>query len=341
MRGAVINNPAGRLAAGPGRRFRLPTGAMAAPSRSARCRVVVVTGKGGVGKTTICAALGVAAAGAGLRTLLCETSGADSVCGRFGVPFEPYTVTPVLPNLHTLSIQSEAAIEEYLLRMLRFRRVYEMVFKNRVMGPFLDAVPGLHDLIQLGKVFDLEREHAGFGRSVPAWDLILVDAPATGHGLGMLTAPRGMMRLTRSGPLHDNARDVAALIEDPVRTRIVLVSLAEDLPVQETVELYGRLAGLQTQVGAVVLNGVQPCPVPPAYAGLRDSLEAQADAAGREALTFADAAVARAALQDHARGVLAGLGPAVVDLPDVPRQDPAALAALGLPLARALGLVDA
>ncbi len=316
---------------------------MSLSDRSPDLRVIVVTGKGGVGKTTISAALGARAAALGLRTIICETSGADQVCGRFGVPFSPYTVTQLQPNLYTLSIQPEDAIEEYLLRALRFRKLYEMVFKNRVMGPFLDAVPGLHDLIQLGKVFDLERERlpsgvAGMGRGRRAWDLIIIDAPATGHGISMLTAPRGMMRLTRGGPLHDNARDVAALIEDPLRTRILLVSLPEDLPVLETTELYGRLGNFREQVSAVVLNAVQTSGLPAVYPLLRMQLAAQANPAGLEAIGFADAAVQRGDMQDRARHTLARLGPAVVDLPETSLQSSSRYAALGEPLARLLGL---
>lgn len=316
---------------------------MSLSDRSPDLRVIVVTGKGGVGKTTISAALGAQAAALGLRTIVCETSGANQVCARFGVPFAPYTVTQLQPNLYTLSIQPEAAIEEYLLRVLRFRKLYEMVFKNRVMGPFLDAVPGMHDLIQLGKVFDLERERlpggiAGLGRGRRAWDLIIIDAPATGHGISMLTSPRGMMRLTRGGPLHDNAQDIAALIEDPARTRLLLVSLPEDLPVLETTELYGRLGTFREQVSGVVLNAVQTSDLPQVYPLLRVQLAAQANPAGIEALGFADAAVQLSETQDRARQALSRLGPALIDLPETSLQDSSCYAALGAPLARMLSL---
>lgn len=282
-------------------------------------RIVIVTGKGGVGKTAVSLALGVLAARRGLNTLVCETSGADQVCARFGLPAGGYAVTALGPRLSTMSIAPEAAIEEYLLRTLRFRKLYEMVFKNRVMGPFLDAVPGLHDLIQLGKVFDLERERGPVlgGRS-RQWDLVVIDAPATGHGISMLTAPRGMMRLTRSGPFHDNARDVAGLIEDPARTAIVLVSLAEALPVHETAELHGRLGRFQEQVAGVVLNGVRQHGLPDAFHALRPALAAGANAAGHDALGLADRAIERAAMQDRARQSLGRLGLPLVDLPDLP-----------------------
>ena len=262
------------------------------------------------------AAIGLLAARRGHRTLLCETSGADQICGRFGVPSGVYTVTALSPELSTLSIQPEAAIEEYLLRMLRFRKLYEMVFKNRVMGPFIDAVPGLHDLIQLGKVFDLERE-IDPRRRARAWDLVVVDAPATGHGISMLTAPRGMMRLTRSGPFHNNARDVAGLIEDPARTAIVLVSLPEELAVSETTDLYGRLGSFQSQVAGIVLNGVNATALPDDYAALRPALLAGADPAGRHAIDLADGLLRRQGAEDRARASLKRLGPPVVDLPDL------------------------
>ncbi len=281
-------------------------------------RIIVVTGKGGVGKTSVSLAIGALAASRGMNTLVCETNGADQICGSWGMHSGGYAITPLAPHLSTMSIRAETAIEEYLMRVLRFRKLYEMVFKNRVMGPFLDAVPGLHDLIQLGKVFDLERERSSVlsGRT-RTWDLVVVDAPATGHGISMLTAPRGMMRLTRSGPFHDNARDVAGLIEDPARTAIVLVSLAEELPVFETVELYGRLGKFQEQVAAVVLNAVRTHGLPANYPDLRPELLARANPAGVEAIALADAALRRSAMQDRARQSLARLGAPVVDLPEI------------------------
>jgi anion-transporting ArsA/GET3 family ATPase len=283
-------------------------------------RVVLVTGKGGVGKTTVSALIALRAARAGKRVLLCETSGATQVPNVFGARGRGYEAIEVAPRLWTLSITSEAAIEDYIVLQLRFRRLYKMVFRNRVVGPFIDAVPGLHDLIQLGKVFDLERQMVD-GR--PEWDLIVVDAPATGHGLTMLASPRAMMELTVTGPFHDNAHDVAKLYEDPDRTAIVLVSLPEDMPLKETEELHARLGPLRGQVRGLVLNELHPDPVPdPAlYRSLAPALAESADAAGREALAMADSALLRAARQDAARARLQALGPPVVGVPFLYRRD--------------------
>ncbi|MDP2306147.1 MAG: ArsA family ATPase [Pseudomonadota bacterium] len=292
-------------------------------------RVVLVTGKGGVGKTTVSALIALRAARAGKRVLLCETSGAIQVPPLFRVAGRGYEPVQVAPNLHTLSITSEAAIEDYVVMQLRFRRLYKMVFRNRVVGPFIDAVPGLHDLIQLGKVFDLERSQVG-GRS--EWDLIVVDAPATGHGLTMLASPRAMMDLTVAGPFHENAKDVTALYEDPKRTALVLVSLPEDMPLKETEQLYHGLGRLQEAVRGLVLNEVHPDPVPDPHLYLlhRDALREGADAAGREAIQIADVGLLRTGRQDDARRRLAALGPRVIDLPFLYRRDlgPSDLASL-------------
>lgn len=276
-----------------------------------RARILIVTGKGGVGKTTVCAALGLAAARAGQRVLLCETAGSTGVPGLFRRAGKGYEATEVAPNLWTMSITSEAAIEDYVVQQIKFRKLYRMVFRNRVMGPFLDAVPGLHDLIQLGKVFDLERARSG-GR--PEWDRIIIDAPATGHGLTMLASPRAMMDMTVAGPMHDNARDVAALYEDPTRVSLVLVALPEELPVNETIELYQHLGPMQRQVRAIVLNEVHPAPVPDTawFLAHREALTRAANAAGREAIHLADDGLRRAALEDEAKARLGALGPPVL-----------------------------
>lgn len=280
-------------------------------------RVVFVTGKGGVGKTVISALLALEGARMGKRVLLCESSGATRVPSLFRTVGRGYEITEVAGNVHTLSISSSAAIEDYLVQQLRFRKIYQLVFRNRVVGPFIEAVPGLHDLIQLGKVFDLER-----GRD-PGWDLLVVDAPATGHGLAMLGSPRAMMELTVAGPFHENARDIATLFEDPLRTALVIVSLPEEMPLNETEDLWRRLGPMRELVAGVVLNEVHPPPLPdPAlFRAHRATLEAGANDAAREALHFVDAALGREAAQAAARRRLRALGPPCVEVPFLFRRD--------------------
>ncbi|MDP6933372.1 MAG: ArsA family ATPase [Myxococcota bacterium] len=232
-------------------------------------RIIVVTGKGGVGKTTTCMALGMKAVNQGKRVLVMETSGARHVPTVFGTHSDTYQVCPVylhpdVPHragLFTFSITPEQAIEDFVVQQIRMQWLFDMVFGNRVMSSFVDAVPGLHDLVQLGKVFDMERQRDSDGR--PSWDLLIVDAPATGHGLFMLAAPRAMMDLTRKGPFHENARLVHDVLSDPERTSIVLVSLPEQLPVNETIQLMQGLDSSRKQVRACVVNEVLPAPPAP------------------------------------------------------------------------------
>jgi anion-transporting ArsA/GET3 family ATPase len=267
--------------------------------RLAGRRLVVVTGKGGTGKTTVAAALGVAAADRGLRTLLIETGGARGLARLLGHDSARYRVLALGGSLHLLSMNPHAALEDYVVRQLKLRSLYRLVFRNRFIGPFMDAVPGLPDIIQLGKIWDLTQERSE-GR--PHWDLLILDAPATGHGLTMLGSPRNMMEVTRSGPFHANAERVHRLVADPAHTAIVLTALPEPLPVNEILQLYRKLGSSREQVAACVLNQVHPPPFEAlgAWADARRQLQAGADEALSEALELTEHWVAQARRQQRA-----------------------------------------
>jgi anion-transporting ArsA/GET3 family ATPase len=270
-------------------------------------RVILVTGKGGVGKTTVAATLALRAAQQGKRVLLCETQGSARVAPLFGRQHREYREIQLGPGLFHLGIRSDLALREYLMQQVRIKAVYRMVFGNRVMGSFMDAVPGLHDLIQLGKVMDLERETK---RGAPVWDQIVVDAPATGHGLTMLSAPQTMMELTLKGPFYKNAKLVRDLWRDPKRTGLVLVSLADEMPVNETLELYERLGDYRSQVELCVLNEIHP-PLPASPA-----LWARArPAVSGPAADLLDRHMDRITLQEHARERLSALPCPLRELP--------------------------
>lgn len=286
-------------------------------------KIIVVTGKGGVGKTTVCAALGLLAAERGLRTLITETSGARILPGIFGTRSRGYLPVALAPRLETLSITPLEAIEDYVIQQIKVRKLYELVFRNRVMSTFVDAVPGLHDAVQLGKVWDCAVQMRGpDGR--PRWDLVIVDAPATGHGLTMLQAPRSMMELTRAGPMYRANANVDRDISDPARTRIVLVSLPEEMPVAETLDLHRRLGDRRRQLSFCVLNEVHPRPTITGeeWTQARPALRQPQDPAIDEVVGFVDRWMDRVAFQDDARERLRrGLEIPVVDLPYMVHRD--------------------
>ena len=211
-------------------------------------QILFVTGKGGVGKTSVSIMLGLAQANRGIKTIVVQTHGAQQIGAFFGQSTAEYAPKEVYPNLYTMSITAENAIEEYAIQQLKFRKLYELIFENRFAKPLVQGAPGLHDAVHLGKIYDLaEREK---------WPSIIVDAPATGHALSMIRSARTMMELTKVGPMYKNNAIVDAVFSDPNRTSIVLVTLLEELPVQETLELWRGLKNQQNQCQLLVHNKV-------------------------------------------------------------------------------------
>lgn len=234
-------------------------------------RLVIVTGKGGTGKTTVAATLALAAAGRGLRVLLAEvgrTEQAPSLIAP-GTRSVGHAGRELVPGLRAMRIDPFEALGEYLGLQLG-AAVANRVVGNRGFRQLMTATPGWRELITLGKIWHLEQQRV---QARPVVDLIVVDAPATGHGLTFLDVPRLVASAVRSGPLRRNASEVERLLADPGRTRLLPVALAEELPVRETQELVERLRSeLGISTDRVVVNAVEPDPLPPELGDLPERL---------------------------------------------------------------------
>ena len=221
-------------------------------------RLLYVTGKGGVGKTTVAAALGLAAARAGRRTIVCEVAEQDRMSRAFkreGVVAE--TEVQLAENLWAISIDPQRALEEWLGRQIGGVGL-RVLARSSAFQYFVAAAPGAKELITVAKVWELAQRQRWDQRN-RTYDLVVVDAPSSGHGLAMLTTPRTFGEIARVGPIRRQAHKVRDLLGDPERTGYVAVALPEEMPVNETLELERRLpeavgAGLE----AIVVNGMWP-----------------------------------------------------------------------------------
>ena len=218
--------------------------------------LLIVSGKGGVGKTSVAAAIGLAAAKRGRRTLIVEVASQREIPALFGLPDTEEGETPLVPGLASISIDPSKALEEYLTLQLRVRAVAERLVESRAFGAVTAAAPGLRELVTLGKVWHLTRQQSRDGS--PRYETIVVDAPATGQALALLEAPSRFSGIARVGRIHDESRQIAELITDRDRTAIVLVSLGEEMPVTETIEASRRLADRDLACELVALNGMYP-----------------------------------------------------------------------------------
>lgn len=219
-------------------------------------RFLVVAGKGGVGKTSVASALGLRSARQGRRTVIAELGARSSIPSLFGCPRSSYEPLQIDENLFTLHIEPDPALHEYALRKLKFEALFNLVFENEGVRRFLDVIPGMQELLLLGKAFDLEREER---RSQPAWDCVIIDAPATGHGVSLLRLPQVILEVIEQGPMAEEARRMRTLLEDVDRTAMVIVTLLEEMPVQETLELVAAATKtLRMPMGPVIVNRVWP-----------------------------------------------------------------------------------
>ncbi len=236
----------------------------------ATSRVVIVAGKGGVGKTTVTAALAVAAARAGLRVLVVEVEGKSGLAGSFGRPPLTYQEAELRAGVRARTLTPDDALVEYL-EDHGLRRIGRRLASSGALEVVATAVPGMKDILVLGKVKQLER--AGVA------DLVLIDAPAAGHAVTFLLSAQGLLDAVRVGPIRKQATDVVELLTDPTRCQVLLVTLAEETPVNELVETAFAIedrAGVA--LGPVVVNGCVP-PVPdlsttPAAPGLAEPFDA-------------------------------------------------------------------
>jgi len=268
--------------------------------------LVVVAGKGGVGRSTVAAALGVAAARRGLRTAVVEISGnhdrASVAAPDVGAAMRAATACP---DLEHLTVDRHAALADYLRTELPIGMPARIFARNRMFEVFVDAAPGLGELLTIGEVCNLARPRGRRHGNRP-YDLVVLDGPASGHFLGLLTAPRTFASIARVGPVATQATAIDRMLRDPAFLAVVAVTTPEQMAVTETLALRSSLATeLGIEFAAVAVNKLFP-----ARFGRHDEatlLTAPDDPAVRTALWYCARARAQAAQLRRLRKGLGGV----------------------------------
>jgi len=296
-------------------------------------RLVIVAGKGGVGKTTVTAALALMAARAGFRTLVVEVEGKTGLGAAFGRGELSYDEVELGDGIRARTITSDQALLEYL-EDHGMRRLSKRLTNTGLLDVVATAAPGIKDILVLGKVKQLEREGDA--------DFIVLDAPAAGHAVTFLQSARGLLDAVRVGPVRTQAEQVQELLTDAARCQVLLVTLPEETPVNEAVETAARL---RERVGVhllgIVVNGLYP-PV----RGLDAAPELLAGVPADEAESLRAAAAFRQSRNELQREQLARLADGL-ELPQLrlpflfsPELGPADISALADALTDAVGALE-
>ena len=221
-------------------------------------RVLFVTGKGGVGKSTVAIALGIRAALEGKRAIVVEVSSTENASRIFRQADVGFKEVEMSNDFWAISIDPEDSMREYVLLQLKVRAMRDLLFRSRMFTYLAAATPGLNELVTIGKIWELAQldRKVKHGRK---YDLVIVDAPATGHGISFLQSPRTFANIARVGPIHNQAKELQAMINDHDHTGSVIVSLPEEMPVNETANLEDELTGdVNVSVDRVIMNALYP-----------------------------------------------------------------------------------
>ena len=209
-----------------------------------------------MGKSTVSAALGLAAARAGKRSLLIEVAGQDRLSRLFrGASVGHEAPAELAPGLFGVQVDVEHAIEEYLTGQLKVKPLVELLTRSRAFGTFAAAAPGLPELVTVGKVWTYAVALHEDRR--PVWDQLVVDCPATGHGVALLETAGNVEEIAGGGPIADQAARIQEVVTHPAATGIAIVARPEELAVSEAVEAAAALRERGMPVAAAVLNGVR------------------------------------------------------------------------------------
>ncbi|MGZ5322007.1 MAG: ArsA family ATPase [Solirubrobacterales bacterium] len=217
-----------------------------------------MTGKGGVGKSTVSIALGLAAAEQGKRTIVCEVASQENASRMFKKGEVGFHEVKVAENLWAISIDPDESLREYLLLQLKVRAMRDLLMRSRLFNYLAAATPGLKEMVTIGKVWELAQPDRKL-KKAREYDLVIVDAPATGHGVGFLQTPRTFASIARVGPIHSQARELDRYITDHGTTGAVIVSLPEEMPVNESAGLEQSLTQeVGISVERVYMNAMYP-----------------------------------------------------------------------------------
>jgi anion-transporting ArsA/GET3 family ATPase len=256
-------------------------------------RLVFVTGKGGVGKSTISLALGMRAAAQGKRTIVCEVGGQETASRVFRKGEIGFNEVKLAPDLWGISIDPDESLREYLLLQLKVRAMRDLLVRSRIFSYLAAATPGLRELVTIGKIWELAQPErkVKHGRE---YDLVVVDAPATGHGVGFLQTPRTFAGIARVGPVHSQAQALDSYLTNPELTAVAIVALPEEMPVNETASLESQLTDeVGIAVERIYMNGMYPDRFDGGDAGRLEQAQEQLEGPPRAAV--------RAALSEHRR----------------------------------------
>lgn len=252
-----------------------------APLHPRDLRFLVVVGKGGVGKTSVSAALALALARSGRRVLVAMCNSRERLSYLLQVPPIGHEIQNVAPRLDAVNMEPGAALREYGLMVLKMRVLYSLIFENKLVSAFLRGTPGLDAWAMLGKAQYHAFQQLADGR--PRYDTVIVDAPATGHGLDLLRVPKVILEVVPPGMMRREAERAWQLFTDARRSGVLLVTLPEELPVSETLELHAALRDeLQLPVCGLVVNQLLPRLFDPTQASAIEQLQGKVAEASAE-----------------------------------------------------------